>query len=83
MKTSKLLVAALLATAIGAAGSLPVAAMLGFNPAKGDYGTTALIVAYIVLPVLIKIIAALLIWYIRIEAERGSVRDELRGPKLV
>ena len=71
-----------LATAIGAAGSLPVAAMLGFNPAKGLYGTTALIIAYIVLPVLIKIVAALLIWFIRIEAERGSVRDELLGPRL-
>ena len=66
-----------LATAIGAAGSLPVAAMLGFNPSKGLYGTTALIIAYIVLPVTIKIIAALLIWFIRIEAERGSVRDEM------
>jgi len=30
-----------------------------------------------VLPVSIKIIAALLIWYIRIEAERGTVREEL------
>jgi glycoside/pentoside/hexuronide:cation symporter, GPH family len=68
-----------LATAIGAAGSLPVAAMLGFNPARGLYGTTALIIAYIVLPVLIKIIAALLIWFIRIESERGSVKDELMG----
>ena len=68
-----------LATAIGAAGSLPVAAMLGFNPAKGLYGTSALIVAYIVLPVLIKAAAAALIWFIRIEAERGSVRDELLG----
>jgi glycoside/pentoside/hexuronide:cation symporter, GPH family len=66
-----------LATAIGAAGSLPVAAMLGFNPAKGLYGTTALVIAYIVLPVMIKIGAALLIWFIRIEAERGSVREEL------
>jgi glycoside/pentoside/hexuronide:cation symporter, GPH family len=71
-----------LATAIGAAGSLPVAALLGFNPAKGLYGTTALIIAYIVLPVLIKIVAALLIWFIRIEAVRGSVRDELRGHRL-
>jgi Na+/melibiose symporter-like transporter len=71
-----------LATAIGAAGSLPVAAMLGFNPAKGLYGTTALIIAYIVLPVGIKIIAALLIWFIRIEAVRGSVRDELLGHRL-
>ena len=71
-----------LATAIGAAGSLPVAALLGFNPAKGLYGTTALIIAYIVLPVLIKIVAALLIWFVRIEAERGSVRDELLGPRL-
>jgi Na+/melibiose symporter-like transporter len=67
-----------LATAIGAAGSLPVAAMLGFNPAKGHYDTTALVVVYIVLPVLIKIVAALLIWYIRIEAERGAVRQEMR-----
>jgi len=58
---------------------LPVAAMLGFNPAKGLYGTTALIVVYIVLPVVIKIIAALLIWFIRIEAQRGSVRDQLLG----
>ena len=59
--------------------SLPVVALLGFNPARGHYGTTALIIVYIVLPVLIKIVAALLIWYIRIEAERGSVRDEMRG----
>jgi glycoside/pentoside/hexuronide:cation symporter, GPH family len=66
-----------LATAIGAAGSLPVAAMLGFNPAKGQYDSSALVFVYIVLPVAIKIIAALLIWYIRIEAERGSVRDEI------
>jgi glycoside/pentoside/hexuronide:cation symporter, GPH family len=66
-----------LATAIGAAGSLPVVAMLGFNPERGEYSTTALVVVYIVLPVTIKVIAALLIWYIRIEAERGSVKDEL------
>src|SRR4029079_3583850 len=30
-----------LAPAIGAAGSLPVAELLGFNPASGHYGTTA------------------------------------------
>ena len=69
-----------LATAIGAAGSLPVAAFLGFNPKKFEYGTTALVVVYIILPVLVKIGAALLIWYVRIEAERGAVRDELRRP---
>ena len=68
-----------LATAIGAAGSLPVAQLLGFNPAKGLYSTTALIFVYIVLPVAIKIVAALLLWFIRIEAERGSVRQELTG----
>lgn len=68
-----------LATAIGAAGSLPVAAMLGFNPSIGSYSGTALIFVYIALPVAIKAIAALLIWYIRIEAERGSVREELTG----
>ena len=28
---------------------------------------------------IIKIVAALLIWFIRIEAERGTVRDELMG----
>lgn len=68
-----------LATAIGAAGSLPVAAMLGFNPGMGQYSSTALIVVYIMLPVAIKIIAALLIWHIRIESERGAVRDEILG----
>jgi glycoside/pentoside/hexuronide:cation symporter, GPH family len=68
-----------LATAIGAAGSLPVAALLGFNPSRGEYSSTALIVVYIALPVVIKIVAALLIWFIRIEAERGTVRDELMG----
>src|SRR6185369_4519083 len=66
-----------LATAIGAALSLPVVALLGFNPAQGHYDKTALIIVYIVLPVAIKVIAALLIWFIRIEAERGSVRDEM------
>lgn len=65
------------ATALGAALSLPVVAMLGFNPEKGEYGTMALIVVYIALPVLIKIAAALLIWFVRIEAERGAVREEL------
>ncbi|HEX9328883.1 MAG TPA: MFS transporter, partial [Reyranella sp.] len=68
-----------LATAIGAAGSLPVAALLGFNPSRGQYSGTALIFVYIALPVAIKIAAALLIWFIRIEAERGTVRDELMG----
>ena len=68
-----------LATAIGAAGSLPVAALLGFNPSIGSYSGSALVVVYIALPVAIKVIAALLIWYIRIEAERGSVREELTG----
>lgn len=66
-----------LATAIGAAGSLPVAALLGFNPSKAHYSGDALIIVYIAVPVAIKVIAALLIWFIRIEAERGSVRDEL------
>ena len=68
-----------LATAIGAAGSLPVAAALGFNPARSHYSGPALIIVYIALPVAIKVIAAILIWYIRIEAERGSVREELTG----
>lgn len=68
-----------LATAIGAAGSLPVAALLGFNPATGSFSGAALVIVYIVVPVAIKIIAALLIWFIRIEAERGSVRDEMLG----
>lgn len=68
-----------LATAIGAAGSLPVAALLGFNPSRGEYSGTALVIVYIAVPVIIKIVAALLIWYIRIEAERGSVRDEILG----
>ena len=55
----------------------------GLQPgARAYYGTMALIIVYIVLPVLIKMIAALLIWFIRIEAERGSVRDELRGHRL-
>ena len=40
---------------------------------------TALVIVYVVLPVMIKSVAALLIWYIRIEALRGSVRDEMRG----
>ena len=66
-----------LATALGAAFSLPVVALLGFDPSKGLYSTTALIIVYVVLPVIIKVIAALLIWYIRIEALRGSVRDEM------
>ena len=68
-----------LATALGAAGSLPILPLLGFDPLHGLYGTTALIVVYIALPVAIKVIAALLIWFIRIEAERGSVREEFFG----
>ena len=65
-----------LATALGAAGSLPVAAILGFNPSKGAYGTSALVIVYIVLPVAIKIVAAMLIWFIRIEAQRGSLQEQ-------
>jgi Na+/melibiose symporter-like transporter len=68
-----------LATALGAALSLPVVALLGFDPSRGEYDKTALIIVYIVLPVIIKLIAVVLIWVIRIEAQRGSVRDEMRG----
>lgn len=67
-----------LATAIGAAGSLPVSAMLGFDPARGRYGTFALVVVYVIVPVAIKIIAAVLAWFIHVEPDRGSVRDEFR-----
>jgi Na+/melibiose symporter-like transporter len=66
-----------LATAIGAAGSLPVAAVLGFDPARGRYSSFALVVVYVVLPVAIKIAAAVLSWFIHVEPERGSVREEL------
>jgi Na+/melibiose symporter-like transporter len=68
-----------LATAIGAACSLPVAAWLGFNPGAGRFDTTALIVVYIALPVAVKVIAALLIWFIKIEAERPAVRHAFSG----
>jgi Na+/melibiose symporter-like transporter len=68
-----------LATAIGAAGSLPVAAILGFDPSRGEYGTFALVIVYVALPVAIKVIAALLAWFIPVEPVRGSVRDELLG----
>jgi len=66
-----------LATAVGAAMSLPVAQLLGFNPAKGAYNTTALIVVYILLPMAVKAIAAALIWYIKIEALRPAAREVL------
>ena len=68
-----------LATAIGAACSLPILPLLGFDPMRGQYGTFALVVVYIALPVAIKIVAGLLLWFIRIEAVRGSVKDELLG----
>jgi hypothetical protein len=51
----------------------------GLQPQQGNYSGTALILVYIAVPVVIKIVAALLIWFIKIEAERGSVRDELMG----
>jgi Na+/melibiose symporter-like transporter len=70
-----------LATAVGAALSLPVAAWLGFDPGSGKYDTFALVVVYILLPVAVKVIAALMIWYIRIEAERPAVRTALLGPR--
>ncbi|HJQ59743.1 MAG TPA: MFS transporter [Vineibacter sp.] len=68
-----------LATAVGAACSLPVADWLGFDPSEGAYSTFALVIVYIVLPVIVKIIAAALIWFIRIEAERPAVRYALGG----
>ena len=70
------------ATAIGAGCSLPVLPLLGFEPALGMYDTNALIIVYIGVPVTIKIVAALLIWFIRIEAVRGSVHDEMMGRRL-
>ncbi len=67
------------ATAIGAFCSLPLLPLLGFDPLHGQYGKFALIIAYIAVPVTIKVVAGFLIWFIRIEAERGSVREELMG----
>ena len=70
------------ATAIGAGCSLPVLPLLGFEPSRGLYDTTALVIVYIGVPVTIKLVAALLIWFVRIEAVRGSVRDEMMGRPL-
>jgi len=66
-----------LATAIGAAASLPILDLLGFNPGAGQYNTQALVIVYIALPVIVKLIAAAMLWFIRIEAERPSVRQIL------
>lgn len=68
-----------LATAIGAAGSLPIASFLGFDPGKGHYRSFALVIVYVVVPVAIKIFAALLAWFVRIEPEHGTVREVLLG----
>jgi Na+/melibiose symporter-like transporter len=68
-----------LATAIGAAGSLPVSALLGFDPARGHYRSFALVIVYVVLPVTIKVVAAILAWYVHVEPARGSVREEFRN----
>lgn len=62
-----------LATAIGAAASLPILDALGFNPGNGQYDTHALVIVYIVLPVGVKLIAAALLWFVQIEAERPQV----------
>lgn len=66
-----------LATAIGAAGSLPISALLGFDPGRGHYRALALVVVYVVVPVAIKVAAAMLAWFIHVEPARGPVRDEL------
>jgi glycoside/pentoside/hexuronide:cation symporter, GPH family len=66
-----------LATAIGAAASLPILDHLGFNPGNGHYDTSALVIVYIALPVGVKLIAAAMLWFIRIEAERPAVRQVL------
>lgn len=65
------------ATAIGAAFSLPIAQWLGFNPGAGKFDTQALVVVYIVLPVLVKLLAGGLLWYMRLEADRPAARDVL------
>lgn len=66
-----------LATAIGAAASLPILDLLGFNPGNGNYDTAALVIVYVALPVGVKLIAAAMLWFIRIEAERPSVKAVL------
>ncbi|GMU43398.1 MAG: MFS transporter [Xanthomonadales bacterium] len=66
-----------LATAIGAAASLPILDALGFNPGNGRYDTHALVIVYIVLPVAVKILAGALLWFVRIEAERPEVAKVL------
>ena len=74
-----------LATAIGAAFSLPVVAMLGFNPEKGQYSTTALIIVYIALPVAIKTVAGLLIWFVcvRMDLEKDAAVGSGWAPELI
>lgn len=66
-----------LATAIGAAASLPILALLGFNPGRDEYNTHALVFVYIALPIFVKFIAAAMLWSVRIEAERPAVREIL------
>jgi glycoside/pentoside/hexuronide:cation symporter, GPH family len=63
------------ATAVGAALSLPIAAWMGFDPGNNQFDLTGLWFVYIILPVVVKLIAAYMLWAIKIEPERGRVRD--------
>lgn len=70
-----------LATALGAAFSLPVAAALGFNPAKGMFSDSALTIVYFGVPIALKCIAALMIWSIRIEPTHAAFKADLKAKR--
>jgi Na+/melibiose symporter-like transporter len=72
-----------LMTAIGGGMALPLLALMHYTP-NAPSATWPLLVTYGFLPAAVKVISAILLWFVRIEAARPCVRDQMRdGGKLI
>lgn len=66
-----------LTTAIGAAVTLPVLQWLGYSPGQG-MSVWALIGVYAAFPAAVKIAALIMLWRVRVESAKPSVRKQWR-----
>jgi Na+/melibiose symporter-like transporter len=67
-----------LMTAIGGGVALSLVKIMGYTPNEPS-PTWPLLITYGALPAVVKLVSAVLLWFIQVEAARPSVRDQILG----
>jgi Na+/melibiose symporter-like transporter len=69
-----------LMAAVGGGVALVLLKLMDYEPGAGG-STWPLLITYAILPAVVKVVAAVMLWLVQVEANRPSVRDQILGAR--